>query len=210
MVKAFLEQTRLGLRSPRLYVSAIRPEGRWQDAFSYGWLMVGLVAVLSIPYNAFNFWRQGEQMKQTLAQLGNSAPVQIASDLYQWLGAYPLSAAVSLAVFSVLFFPLGFLFSAGTQQLGLMFSGAAARKPISATMLAVGYPHAVGLLIAIPVLGSFAWIYLLVLRIWALREVHKATTVQAAVATLWPTVLVGCCGTFAGLAFAVKLLSDLR
>ncbi|MDP1827850.1 MAG: B-box zinc finger protein [Archangium sp.] len=208
--RAFLEQTKLGLRSPRLYVSAIRPEARWQDAFSYGWLMAGLVALLTIPYNTFNFWQQGQQMKQSLAPLGNSAPVLIISDLYAWLGSYPLFGAAALSAFSVLAFPVMFLFTTGAQHLGLMVTGVAARKPINATMLAVGYSQAVAVLMAIPVVGGFASFYLLVVQIWALREVHRATTLQAAVATLWPTVLVGCCGAFAAIAFVVKLLSGLR
>ncbi|MDP2275535.1 MAG: hypothetical protein Q8N23_16395 [Archangium sp.] len=209
LAKAFWEQTKLGLSSPRIYVSAISPEGRWQDAFSYGWLMSGLVALLSVPYTAFNFWRQGAQMKQTMAALGNSAPMLLIGDLYEWLGNYPLFAAAVLSVVSVLSYPLLLLFRAGTQQLGLRVTGATPR-PLNVTLLAGGYAMAVGVLMAIPVLGGFAGLYLLVVQIWALREVHKVTTFQAAFASLWPTVLIGCCGVFAGVAFAMKVISGMR
>ncbi len=209
LAKAFWQQTRLGLSSPRIYIAAISPDGRWQDAFSYGWLMTLLVAVLSVPYTAFSFWRQGAQMKQTMAAFGNSAPVQMISDLYTWLGNYPLAAAAALSACSALIFPLIFLFKVGTQQLGLIITGAKP-GPFSVTMLAAGYSMAAGLLMAIPVVGGFASVYLLVMQIWALREIHKVTTFQAAFASLWPTVLLGCCGTFAGIALAMKFISGMR
>ncbi|MBM4782574.1 MAG: hypothetical protein GQE15_33275 [Archangiaceae bacterium] len=207
LVSAFFAQAKLAVFKPGEYVAAITPEGSWRDAFFFGWLVSGFVAVVSIPYNAFNFWSQGAQMKQSLAPLGNGETIRSIVNLYEWLGANPLLAAAAMSLYTVAIYPPMFFLNSGTQQLGLALAGATDRKPITATMRASAYGHAVNVLLAIPVIGGLAGIYSLVLQVWALRTVHNTTTMKAVVASLWFSIVLGCCGGVAAVGFAAKLLS---
>lgn len=211
LAKAFVEQVKLAILKPGLYVSAIRPTGSWREAFTFGWLVSAVVGVLSIPYNAFNFWSQGAQLERSLAPLGGkTGALQALIDLYQWLAANPFLAAGALAAYTIVIYPPMFLLNAGTQQLGLALAGVSRRQPITATLRAGAYSHAVNLLVAIPVVGGFAAFYTLVVQVWALREVHKTTTFKAIFATLWFSVVLGCCGAFAIFGFLFQALSRAR
>ncbi|MDX2014432.1 MAG: hypothetical protein SFW67_29810 [Myxococcaceae bacterium] len=210
LVKAFWEQTKLGITKPGQYVASIRPDRPWQEAFVYGWIVSILAGVLSIPYNGFNFWSQGAQMKETFGKLGSSGPLQMMADFYTWLGDHPFLAAAGLAGYTIAIYPLTMLLNGAMQQVGLMLAGVNPRQPIAATLRAGSYAVAPNLLTAIPVVGGFAAFYTLVVQIWALREVHHTTTLKAVVAALWFSVVVGCCAAFAGVAFAFQAISKLR
>lgn len=207
VVKAFFDQAKLAVLKPGQYVSAIRPEGSWREAFFFGWLVSVFVSVVTIPYNAFNFWSQGAQMKQSLAPLGNGETVRSIVDLYEWLGAHPFVAAAALSLYTVAIYPPTFFLNAATQQLGLALAGVTERRPLAVTMRASAYAHAVNVLLAIPVVGGFAGLYSMVLQVWALRTVHNTTTLKAVVASLWFSLTLGCCGGVAVVGFAAKLLS---
>jgi hypothetical protein len=210
LVKAFWEQTKLGITKPGQYVASIKPDRPWQEAFFYGWLVSGLVGVLSVPYNAFNFWSQGAQMKDAFAKLGTSGPLEAVASFYSWLGDHPFLAAVLISGWTVAIYPPAFLFNAAMQQVGLIIAGVNPRQPIGATMRADAYSHAPNLLTAIPVVGGFAAFYTLVVQVWALREVHKTTTLRAVVAALWFSLVAGCCLGFAVVGVMVQALSKLR
>ncbi len=207
VVKAFFDQAKLAVLKPGQYVSGITPDGSWRDAFFFGWLVSAFVGVVTIPYNTFNFWSQGAQMKQSLAPLGNGEGIRSIVNLYEWLGAHPLVAAVAMSLYTVAVYPPMFFLNSGAQHLGLALAGVTDRKPFNATMRASAYGHAVNVLLAIPVIGGIAGIYSLVLQVWALRSVHNTTTLKAVVASLWLSIVLGCCGGVAAVGFAAKMLS---
>jgi hypothetical protein len=207
---AWWEQTKLGIAKPGQYVASIRPDRPWQEAFFYGWSVSFLVGVLSIPYNTFNFWTQGAQMKETFSKLDSSGPLQAMANFYAWLGDHPFVAAAGLGVYTIAIYPLTILISSAMQQVGLIIAGANPRQPIGATVRALTYSLAPNILTAIPVVGGFAGLYTLVVQVWALREVHRTTTAKAVIATLWFTVLLCCCGGLGAFAFAAQLASKLK
>lgn len=207
VIQAFFAQAKLAVLKPGEYVSGITPDGSWRDAFFFGWLVSAFVGVVTIPYNAFNFWSQGAQMKQSLAPLGNGDTIRSILSLYEWLGAHAFVGALALGVYTVVIYPPMFFLNSGAQHLGLSFAGVTDRKPFAATMRASAYGHAVNVLLAIPVIGGIAGIYSLVLQVWALRSVHNTTTLKAVIASLWLSLVLGCCGGVVGIGVAAKLLS---
>ncbi|MCA2979299.1 MAG: hypothetical protein INH37_13505, partial [Myxococcaceae bacterium] len=130
LAKAFWEQTKLGIMKPGLYVTSIKPDRPWSEAFFYGWLVSTLASVLSIPYNAFSFWSQSAQLQETFGKLGASGPLKEVGGVYAWVGSHPLLAAAALTGFSVTVFPLTVLFNAALQQVGLVLAGVKPRQPI--------------------------------------------------------------------------------
>lgn len=209
LVKAFWEQTKLGITQPGQLAASIRPDRPWQEAFFYGWLLSSLPGLLSIPYNTFNFWSQGAQMKETFGKMDSSGPLKVMGDFYSWLGDHPFLTAAGLGVSTIAIFPLSMLIVAAMQQVGLVIAGVNPRQPFGATLRANTYALAPNLLTAIPVVGGLAGLYTLVVQVWTLREVHKTTTVKAIVASLWFTVMLCCCGLFAGVALAAQFFSKL-
>ena len=209
LVKAFWEQTKLGITQPGQLAASIRPDRPWQEAFFYGWLLSSLAGLLSIPYNTFTFWSQGAQMKETFGKMDSSGPLKVMGDFYSLLGDHPLLTAVALsAAGSVILVPYVLVYAA-MQHVGLVIAGVNPRQPFAATLRTHTYGLSPNLLTAIPVVGGLAGLYTLVVQVWTLREVHKTTTVKAIVASLWFTVVLICCAIFAAVAVAVQVFSKL-
>lgn len=203
LATAFWQQLKLTVFEPTRFwatVDRTRPAG---EAFWFAWLVQTVACLGAMPYQAFNFWLQGGQLKQLQQALGSSNPVV---HWLAWLVEHPLLAAAVFTVYAIVAFPVSFFFTTGLVHLGCIITGMR-NHPVSVTLRALGYASAANISLIIPIVGGFGGIYTLVLQIWGLRELQQGTTGKAIFSVLWFAIVLMCCIFTAGIAAAAMLVS---
>lgn len=207
LASAFWQQLKQTLFEPTRFwatVDRTRPAG---EAFWFAWLVQVVACLGALPYQAFNFWLQGGQLRQMEQTFGNApGPMQAFVDIFGWLVRHPLLASAAVTAYAIVVFPLSFFFTTGLAHLGCIIAGMR-NHPLSVTVRALGYASAANISLVIPVVGGFGSIYTLVLQIWGLRELQQGTTGKAIFAVLWWVLVFGCCAMTAAVAAGFLIAS---
>lgn len=203
LATAFWQQLKETIFEPTRFwatVDRTRPAG---EAFWFAWLVQTVACLGAMPYQAFNIWLQGAQLKQLQKTFGSSNPFM---EGFAWLVEHPVLAGGIITVWAIAMFPVNFFITTGLAHLGCIITGMR-NHPISVTVRALGYASASNIALVIPVVGGFGGIYTLVLQIWGLRELQQGTTGKAIFAILWWLLIFMCCGITAAIAGVAMVAS---
>ncbi len=203
---AFWAQLTSTLLSPGRFWKTVRRDRPGNEAFFFAWLVSAVANLASVPFNAFNIWVQGEQLRE-LFDLMLSRNDTTA--LLELLFAHPVLSSLVLAVWGVLMFPVSFFLMAGLVHLGCILAGIR-NHPLGVTVRAVGYGSAGNALLAIPFVGFLGAFYTWALWVWGVKELQQGSTGRSVVAVFWWMLLVCCCSTLAVGAVAVWAFSMVR
>lgn len=210
LVAAFWQQVKLTSFEPTKFWATVDRNGSASDGFWFAWLVTTIAAIGSAPYNAFNFWLQAKQFEDISNQLGSAGgDLRGFFDIFSWFGNHPMLASVAITAWTIVVFPLGFFVNVGLIHLGCIIAGMR-NHPITVTARAIAYAHAPNLALVVPVVGSFAAIYTLVLQVWGLREMQQGTTGRAIVAVLWFTIALMCFAMCAGMLAVTMIAGKVR
>ena len=197
LVQGFFQTWKRSLLEPQTFFLTVRADGPSLDALLYAWLVTAISAVLHVPFT----WLSSGKLIESMQQLGDASPgFKGVAETIAGLAGSGLLFAVGTALFAIVIFPLAVVISAGLTYLGGMLFGAA-DQGYAATMRAICYSYGARVFSFIPFVGGFAFIWTLVLEVWAVKDVQRTTWPRAAGAILWWVVLLCCCaGVIGGIA----------
>jgi hypothetical protein len=210
LVGAFVAQLKETILEPTRFWATLRAEGSAGEPFMFAWLVIAIGSIGSIPYNAFNFYIQKNQFKNFPPGMMNDPSMKQFLSIFEWFSDHPLLASVGSAVMVILSFPIGFAITAGLVHLGAIMFGLRTKYDFATTVRVLGYASAASIFMVVPIVGGFAGIYVIVLEIWGLRELHEGTTGKAILARLWMVLLAFCCGMCGAIAAASMIASRVR
>lgn len=175
LVRAFLNTTSELITDPGSFFQKVNPSSSFQGSLLYG----VIVFVVSMLFSAF--WKTAGLL------VGIGATGEAFSQL-MGIGAVLVMVILSPILAIVLIF-LG----AGFFHLVLLLFGWS-RHPFGATVKVVSFAGVSGLANAIPVCGGLiGFVWGLILLVMGIRELHEASTGQAVIVALAPTLLVLFC-----------------
>jgi hypothetical protein len=195
-----LETWKQTVSTPEKFFSSVRPDGRWEDAFLYAWVLavVGIVAglILTIPFQAM----LAEQMRRSLDVL--SSMRKLPPEAQQYLAMFMGGRTGMLfwrTVLQIILWPIGMFIGAALVHLFCIVFGCASNG-FWATFRALAYAQAPLVLVAfapVPCIGwliAFAgWVFTVVLQIWAVMRLQETSAGKATAAVLATPVLTCCC-----------------
>ena len=195
-----LETWKQSILSPDKFWSSVKPDGRWEDAFFYGWLIATITVVgnliVSLPFRAMI----AAQMRQVMEMMGSrgNLPPQALYYLEMIMGA-GAGFQVSYTILRIFVWPIGiFIFAALVHLFCILFG--CATNGFWATFRALAYAQGamiLAMLSAIPCVGGAlslaAVIYTIVLQIWGVMRLQETSGGKAAAAVLATPVLCCCC-----------------
>jgi len=195
-----VETWKQSILSPEKFWSSVRPDGRWEDAFLYGWLIALITVVgnliISLPFQA----TMAAQMRQAIEMMSSrgNLPPQAQRYLEVIMGA-GAGFQVSYAIVRIFIWPIGiFIFAALVHLFCILFG--CATNGFGATFRALGYAQGAmifAMLSTIPCVGAAlslaAVIYTIVLQIWGVMRLQETSGGKAAAAVLATPVLCCCC-----------------
>lgn len=197
----FFETWKRTLFSPQLFWASVKPNGSWTDALLYGWIVLALGFLLSLPFDALNLGTSGVQ--SMLDQMGKLPP-----GTRDAIRRYATGAIGFRFLFSILLYPMWLIIGAAIQHLFCMLFGVA-KNGYFATLRVIAYASATSVIGLIPCIGVLASLYYVVLVILGLSSVQESSLGRAAAAVLFPMVLVCCCIGIAASLFGAALLGSL-
>ncbi len=197
---ALLETWKQTVSSPEQFFSSVRPDGRWEDAFLYGWLIavVSFVAglILRIPFQAM----LAEQMRRSLDILSSmrNLPPEAQQYLSMFIGGRA-GVQVWWTVLQIILWPIGMFIVAALVHVFCIVFGCASNG-FWATFRALAYAQAPIVFLAlapVPCIGQVislaASVFTVVLQIWAVMRLQETNAGKAAAAVLATPVLACCC-----------------
>lgn len=188
------------LLEPATFWPSVPPDGPMGDALVYSWLLAAATAILTIPMTWLNFAQMQTSMKDLSSAMSQMKEI---AELFERFGEAPLLFAIGVAVFTILFFPVGLVIGAGLTTLGGMLFGANDRG-FNATFRAVAYAQAPNVFSLVPVAGPLvATVWTVVSEVWAIKDMQKTSVMRAIGAVLWFAVFTCCCLGVLGIAAAV-------
>jgi hypothetical protein len=180
----------------------------WEDRESYGTLNAYFqtaTKLLLTPTSFFSKLPTSGGYFNPILFAAMSIPIAIVLT-YLWVGLFSgisltglfavLFAMSCVFVGGLIFVPIGLAIWSALLHLCLYVMGEA-REGYEATFRVVSYSTVTSIFNAIPVVGSLASLWSLVLNVIGLREVHKTTTGKAVAAVAIPLIV--------GLLFAITL-----
>jgi len=209
--QGLVETWKQSILSPDRFWSSVRPDGRWEDAFLYGWLISAIASVggllVSLPFRA----TIAAQMREVIAMVGSRGNLPPQALEY---GEIFMSGRgqIGYTILRILAWPIGFLIIAALVHLFCILFGCATNG-FGATLRALGYaqaPMIVTMLSIVPRVGPLlafaASAYSLVLLVWGVMRLQETNGGKAAAAVLATPVLFCCCccGTLALAGSALK------
>jgi hypothetical protein len=199
-VNALLETWKQTIISPDKFWSSVRPDGRWEDALFYGWvigaitLIVGLI--IKIPL-------QSMIAAQVRASMDRLASVQgLPAEARYYLETF-LGLSTGLNVWwtgaQLLLWPILLFIAAALVHVFCILFGCATNG-FWATFRAIGYaqaPLVFSVFAPVPCLGGAlslaAGIYYIVLAVLGVSRLQDTSAGKAAAAVLATPVLLCCC-----------------
>ncbi len=193
-----VETWKQSILSPDKFWSSVRPDGRWEDAFLYGWLISAIASVggliVSIPFQAMIAAQFREVIGMLVARGNLPARASEYGDLFMSAGGQ-----IGYAIGRILIWPIGFFIMAALVHLFCILFGCATNG-FWATLRALGYaqaPMIVTMLSVVPRVGPLlalaASAYSLVLLVWGVMRLQETSGGKAAAAVLATPVLFCCC-----------------
>jgi hypothetical protein len=188
----------------------------WEERESYGTLNAYFQTATKLLFTPTSFFSKlptsGGYFNPILFA-AMSIPIAIVLT-YLWIGLFygvsltglfaVLFAMSCVFVGGLIFVPIGLAIWSGLLHLCLYAMGAA-REGYEATFRVVSYSTVTSVFNAIPVVGSLASLWSLVLNVIGLREIHKTTTGKAVAAVAIPLVVSLLFAVTVGLTNAAKL-----
>jgi hypothetical protein len=197
-VNALVETWKQTIVSPEKFWSSVRPDGRWEDALFYAWIIgaITLVAglIIKIPFQAMLV----DQMRRQFDALESMS--KLPPEFRQYLEAF-IGGRVQVwwTVVQIIFLPIGIFIAAALVHLFCILFGCATNG-FWATFRAISYaqaPIVFSILAPVPCLGQAlavaAFVYTIVLQIWGVMRVQETSGGKAAAAVLATPVLACCC-----------------
>jgi hypothetical protein len=186
--------------SPEKFWSSVRPDGRWEDALLYAWvvgaitLVVGLL--IKIPLHAMI----AEQIRAQMDKLSSMEGVPPEVKHYvEMLVGMSTGLNVWWTVAQLLLWPIGLFIGAALVHVFCILFGCATNG-FWATFRAVAYaqaPLVFSVLAPVPCVGAAlsiaASVYTIVLLVWGVMRLQETSGGKAAAAVLATPVLLCCC-----------------
>jgi hypothetical protein len=196
--------------SPEPFWSTVRPDGPWQDSMFYGWIMVGIGALIQVPLRSLQsaqFRQILEQVRDSVKTIPPNAQDAINNVLANWGG---MASGILAFITTLILYPVGLFIGSAILHLFCMLFGCA-KNGYWATFRVSAYASSPVVFSGVPYAGFFvAWVYSIVLTILGIARVQDSTVGRATAAALTPGILTCCCccGVF-GLA-AGTIAQNLR
>ncbi|MFL5358580.1 YIP1 family protein [Archangium sp.] len=189
LVQGYWETWKTVMFNPEKFWNRASPQGSLWDALSFAWIVVAINSLLSLP---FQFLQSPAQFQRMLDQMNSRTNMTPEMErMMTWFFAG--SGRFALLVGGLLLYPLGFVIGAAITHLMCLLLGMS-RNGFTATARAYGYASAPAVLTWVPCVGPIAsFIYTLVLYVWGLARMQRASYGRSAVAVLGPIVLLFCC-----------------
>jgi len=213
---ALAETWKQTVSSPERFFASVRPDGRWEDAFLYGWLLaiVAFVGglILRLPFQAM----LAEQMRRSLDVLSSmrNLPPEAQRYLAMFMGGRPVMQ-VWWTVLQIFLWPIAMFIGVALVHLFCIVFGCAGNG-FWATFRALAYAQAPMVLAAfapVPCVGWLiaftGWAFTVVLQIWAVMRLQETSAGKAAAAVLATPVLGCCCCCTGGFLLGGALKSML-
>lgn len=189
LVQGFLETWKSVMFNPDRFWNSTSPQGSLWDGLSFAWLTFAISTLVSLPFQFLLGSGQFQQVFDQMHKQGQMTPEmeRVMTALFTGGGLVLLSVGV------LVLYPLGFIISTGITHLMCLMLGMS-QNGYNATARAYGYAAAPSIFAWVPYVGAFAsTIYSLVLYVWGLARMQRASYGRAAVAVLGPVVLLFCC-----------------
>jgi ribosomal protein S27E len=185
VVSSFISTVRQACLEPDAFFRGLDPKGSAGSAFLFGCICAAIGAIIGATLNALIMTAMG----------GASHPRSFH---------LPGMTGVAAVIAAIVFVPIGTILRMLFIHLCVMIFGAN-RSGLTGTIRGIGYSQAPMLINAIPYVGGLvAWVWTIVLSVYALREVHGMTTGKAILIMLLPW-LVCCCLVGAGVYWLLFL-----
>jgi hypothetical protein len=204
------------MTSPERFWSSVKPDGRWEDALLYAWVLgaISLVvgAILKLPFQGLI----ADQVRRSLdmARSMGNIPPEAQRLLEAFLGAR-VGFQLWGVVVQLILFPVILLIHAALVHLFCILFGCATNG-FWATFRALSYAQAPIVFVAlqaVPCLGTVltvaASVYIIVLQIWGIMRLQETSGGKAAAAVLAIFVIACCCVCGVGIFAAGALKSVL-
>jgi len=196
LLSAYWETWKGILLSPEKFWERVRPQGSLWDALAFAWIASALGTLLGLPLQLL---QNTDQLREALDRV-NEIPPEVRESLLSFFGG---GGQLGLALGGLLLYPVTFIITAGILHLFCMLFGMA-QNGFNATARAVGYAMAPLALSWVPCVNLFLFVYILVLEVWGLARLQRATQGRAAAVVLIPYVLLCCCGCAGLMAAAMS------
>jgi hypothetical protein len=184
---AFWETWKTSMKSPNLFFRGVKPNGTLSDAFYYGWFAVLIATPGNILNQILSWWVNSKQMDQSFRQLNHG-------HVPEWFQAMtPINVGLVAGAVQLFAYPLMFFLGTALIHAGCVMVGAR-QNGFNATGRALGYSQGASLLAAVPLIGGFLALYVLVLEVYGIARLQDTSEGKAVVAILLVPLLFGCCG----------------
>src|SRR5215831_19200105 len=199
-VNALLETWKQTMISPDKFWSSVRPDGRWEDALFYSWVIGAITLILTL---LIKIPLQSMIAAQVRASMDRLASLQgLPPEARSYLETF-MSLSTGLKVWwtglQLLFWPIGLFITAGLVHVFCILFGSAANG-FWATFRAIAYaqaPFVFSIFAPVPCVGAVllfaAVIYYFVLAIIGVSRLQDSSAGKAAAAVLATPVLLCCC-----------------
>ncbi|MBX5483655.1 MAG: YIP1 family protein [Myxococcaceae bacterium] len=189
------------LFAPEAFWKTLRPDGPAQDALFFGWLVAIAGAVIQAPLLALQIAGHWEEFRELFSTL-SSHPADWRGDLDRLFSSGSSLVMVLILVAGLVAYPLSAVVTAAINHLFCLLFGAG-KYGFWATFRVVAYASAPLVFSAIPVVGSLAGMWGLVLTAWGLARIQE-TTVGRAAAAVFALQVALCCCVCGGLGFGLS------
>lgn len=201
-VRSFWLTWKITMLSPSRFWQRVPREGPVMDAFSYGWLIAVLGAVVTTALYGQTIGERREHLEEVVEALRLGSHLNLAEVVRQ---TEPVVAHRAYGfITSFAFYPIAV--TAWTLLLHLtsrLITGG--RHGFWSTFRVVAYSYAPALFIPLPYVGVLAWGYLIVVRILGVRHVLETSTTRAAAAVILVELFPWLALVFVAFVLAVAL-----
>lgn len=200
-LQALLETWKQTLMGPDRFFSSVRPDGPWEDAFLYAWLLAVITlvgtAILRIPFQAMI----AEQVRRSLDRLSSmgNLPPEAQQYVAIAMGARP-GLQIWWTVMQIILWPILIFIVAAIVHVFCIVFGCAANG-YWATFRALCYGHAPVVFFIFAQVPCIGWaislvalVFTFVVYVWAVMRLQDTSGGKAAAAVLAMPLLFCCCG----------------
>ncbi len=206
MFNALAETWKQTIFSPDKFWSSVRPDGRWEDALFYGWLLGTITLLVSLLVKIPLQSMIASQMRASLDRLSSLQGLPPEAKYYvEMLIGLSTGLKVWWTVVQIILWPIGLFIGAALIHVFCILFGCATNG-YWATFRAVAYaqaPLVFSVLAPVPCFGAVlslcALVYWIVLQVLGIMRLQDTSAGKATAAVLAIPVLCCCC--CCGLAF---------